>query len=235
MRSAQLDILRFESQIGDDRLRISDERLGSLIKKSVKRSGASPEPTARSFSDWIFSLEHGKYFGSPPSKLSRIAEVRRTIANVLDRNGDAEIGEWELVSYDDGSGNTSIYKSSVLTLSDRPLRMKPDVVWRNRETGIIAIFEYKVASDWVHVPEKGWPNLAAQLWAYAWADEWKDERDVILLGAIFKGESAQLAKVVPRTVKSDSGLNHACATLFRKWGGQIHSSKVAKSCRVLIE
>jgi hypothetical protein len=235
MRTSQLDILRFQSRIGEERLRISEEKLGSLILKITNQVNCFKEPTARSFSDWVFALDHGEHEKSLSIKSSRLNEVRRTIANILDRNADTDIDDWDLISCDNGSSYASIYQSSVLTYGGEPLRMKPDAVWRNRETGIVAIFEYKVASDWVYVPNNGWPNLAVQLWAYAWADEWKDEPNIILLGAIFRGESAQLVKVVPRTVKSDIELNRSCVSLFMRWGGQIHGSRVKPSCRALLK
>lgn len=234
MRSPELDLLKFRSAIGDQILRISDHKLKDLVEKAQFHTRQEGVATATCFANWVFELEHKKYIAMP-RPISQLAEVRRTIADVLSRNGDCEVGEWALISCDDGSRDGRIYYASCLTKNGKALGMKPDAVWKNTVTGTIAIFEYKVASQWVPVEQNGWPNLVAQLWAYAWADDWKDNPNVLLLGAIFRGAEARLSDIIPRTIKEDPKLNRACSRLFELWGGRIEYPQVSKRFRHLFD
>ncbi len=45
---------------------------------------------------------------------------------------------------------------------------RPDLVFKHKKTGEVLIVEIKVTD--AEIPDGGWPNLRAQLWAYSLAD-----------------------------------------------------------------
>lgn len=228
MDHAALHMLKFKSSIGEQKLCISDDRLDRLIGASRSRQPLSA-PTARSLADWVYRLEHSARETVPHRSKRFLQAARRAISNVLDRNADKEIGEWELLSCDDGSSDATVYEALCLRVHEQPLRMKPDAIFRHTQSGVLAIAEYKIPSPMVRVPAAGWPNLAAQLWAYSLADDWVDNVNVLLIGALFawNGVEAKLSAALPRTTKMDKELFTACATLFLKAGGTINSTHVA--------
>jgi hypothetical protein len=72
---------------------------------------------------------------------------------------------------------------SALTVAGEPLWAAPDFVFQEKTSGRIVIVQVKV-SDAV-IPSDGWPNLRAQLWAYAHVDEWLCAREMLLVGEVW--------------------------------------------------
>ena len=228
MLNGSLQMLRFKNNIGDHRLGIPDDSLNRMLYQ-IDKKPPQPEATATSFSRWIFDLDRGIQGWKGGHRNTPLGEARRTISNVLARMTDSAVGDWNLEYFDDGSRATEVLESSVLQLEGKPLRMKPDVVYKNSVTDVIAIFEYKIPSTHVHVAPTGWPNLVGQLWTYAWADRWADRAEILLVAAIFdwsRSEPILHKEVIPRTVKTDQALNEQCALLFRRWGGTINTSRI---------
>lgn len=228
MMHAALQLQKFESAIGDQRLSIDDKQLARLVHLSrVRHSTAGP--TAKSFSDWVYRLEHPKAAPAAPRSRCFLQAARRQISNVLDRNADKEIGGWELLSCDDGTKSAKVYESACLAVGDRPLRLKPDAVFRHPQTGAKIVFEYKIVSPGVSLPVTGWPNLAVQLWAYSLANPWANDANVMLSSALFNwnGIEAELSETRPRTIKTDREFFLACATLFQTWGGALKPGAIA--------
>lgn len=213
---------KFNSCVGDTRLSIASDHLKRLLDCSCLDSEAPSAPTAHAFASWVYHLEHTRYEGVGRNR-SFLSRARKKVSDILDRLVDGRIDSWELMSCDTGSRDDKVYESSVLHVADRPLRLKPDAVFRDSQTGLIVIFEYKIPSLGVSIPLQGWPNLVAQLWSYAWADEWANNPHVLLVGAMFKcvAKEVVLGDIWPRTIKADPALNQGCVNLFHAWGGNI--------------
>lgn len=225
MLKAQLQVVKFESNIGEQRLGISADRLRIILNRSREATHA----TASDFSSWVFRSDHPSAFASERTGTASLLQVaRRKVSNVLDRLADGTAGEWQLVSCDTGSVTDKVYTSPVLKLNGEPLRLKPDVVYQHAKSGLVAIFEYKIPSLGVSVPNNGWPNLACQLWAYSWASPWLNDPNVLLVGVAFDHIAGDLVvrTPIPRSVKTDKSLNSTCVRLFRAWGGEIDLSNV---------
>jgi hypothetical protein len=226
MLAPELQIAKFERSIGEQRLSITEERVAALLRKA--RFAQQETMPARSFSDWVYGLEHSRPAVAISDRVSFLSQARRRISNVLDRIADGVINDWSLESCDDGTKQTPVYDSSVLLRNGHALKLKPDAVFKNNALGIWVIFEYKIPTPGVLTPPAGWPNLAAQLWSYSWAGPWADAKNVLLVGALFdwNGVEATLGSIWPRTTKGDPLLCNSCGKLFRAWGGDIKSSAV---------
>lgn len=232
MHRATLLAQKFDSNVGAQRLAISSERMTRLL---LHRPSSNSTATASDFSSWVYRAEHRHAFRNlgPPSLLQL---ARQRISNVLDRLADGEAGDFDLVSCDSGLSTDVIYTSSALRLRGQPLRLRPDVVYRHRRAGVIVIFEYKIPGSDVIVPKEGWPNLASQLWTYAWADPWIENPHVLIVGVAFDYLLGDFKiRAVPRTLKTDPELNRVCRELFLAWGGDIESNCVKdRSLRKLL-
>ena len=141
------------------------------------------------FSGWVFSLYRPK-----PDKvsLSNGKKVERAVARLAPPPSSKE---WELIYEDPLSDERQVKTISRLTVRGQPLRGVPDVVFREKATGRILIVERKASNK--EIPTDGWPNLRAQLWAYAQIDDWVSAPEVLLVGEIW-GFTED--KVYPRAV-----------------------------------
>ena len=146
---------------------------------------------------------------------------------IFDRNAEGQAGDMTAIYCDDGGDGIQPLLASALTVGGRPLAMKPDLVLQHA-SGMKVIVERKVAGTGVAIPEHGWSNLAAQLWAYSLADPWVDQEDVYLAGLVYQwnGTDPVWTGVVPRTQRTDDLLNAACRRLFEKWGGRIDPARI---------
>lgn len=222
----------FQRGIGSQRLAIRG--LDQLLVRARTSHPQSQEATAHSFASWVWGLNHRPFAYGAFKTRSALQRARERLSNVIDRNAAGQVGEFNLVSCDAGNAIDKIYTSSVLTLSGKPLRMKPDAVWRHSRTNLLVIAEMKLPAEGALIPDCGWPNLATQLWAYSWIDEWKDVEHMVLVGALYERglrEEVDILDLCPRTIKADPDLNAACARLFRAWGGDIHPN-VVKSTKL---
>ena len=148
------------------------------------------------FSDWVYSLYQKKV---SPSKLARHAamevdiEIYKRRCKKIDefekqklhdyRSSLAEsFAGWKLKYKHFGEENSRALKISNLQSSRLDFYGKPDLVFKNKK-GEVLIVEIKMTQ--AHVPKDGWPNVSAQLWAYAHADVFKDATKIILAAEIY--------------------------------------------------
>ncbi|MCC5794013.1 MAG: hypothetical protein JJT85_04665 [Chromatiales bacterium] len=137
----------------------------------------------------------------------------------------ANHASWELIHEDPLDGEAPAKRISTLRLDGQPLYGCPDLVFRQKKTGRIAIIERKISK--AKIPSDGWPNLQAQLWAYSHIDEWAALPDIILIGEIW-GISFpdHNAPVVPRLrcvikySRRDEWFEWENLQLFLAYGGE---------------
>lgn len=207
----------------EQHLGISARQLDRLLDRSRQRLNYVKGGREKSFSDWVYRLEHSVPPTSTPNKAGFLTQARRNVSNVLDRLVDGEVAEWNLVSCDDGTAGSPIYESKILYFDGKPIKIRPDAVFKKKTEDLWVIFEYKIPTPGIVVPSEGWPSLAAQLWSYCWAGPWARSPNVLLVGVIFdwNGVEATLGKIWPRTMKTDRDLSNSCKRLFQAWGGDI--------------
>jgi hypothetical protein len=131
-----------------------------------------------------------------------------------------EFGGWKL-EHDGIRGQfDGAFDISTLRIGGEGLLGVPDLVFRERRTNRIAIVELKVSP--AELPSDGWPNLRAQLWAYARIDRWMNAPEIILAGEVWSPVSSGLVRrATYRWVNGDTALEEECAALFLKYGGTI--------------
>lgn len=183
-----------------------------LIREAKHRPPPVPRNAVSDFSGWVFSLYRPR---PTPESLEDGQRVERAVARLVLPPSNKQ---WELIFEDPLIENKPIKSISSLTVHGKPLHAVPDVVFREKATGRILIVERKASNK--EIPSDGWPNLRAQLWAYAKIDEWIDAPDILLVGEIW---GFQADKVFPRAVirwsRNDPDFDRTNSELFQLYGG----------------
>lgn len=183
----------------------------------VRRAKAYP-PTTRGqsvtdFTKWLYAL----YRRAPTAyELNHGKEVEKQVSFRVGRILSSD--KWELVFQDPLDGKAVPKKISALTLNGVPLQGVPDVVFRERDTGRILIVERKASNS--VVPDDGWPNLKAQLWAYGQADEWRSAPQILLIGEVWADNiyGLHISKIL-RWNLSDEKFQQENGDLFQIYAG----------------
>jgi hypothetical protein len=141
---------------------------------------------------------------------------------------------WKLVYSDPHDGSESrAFLATRLTVDGKPIRCKPDVVFRDTGTGLIVIVERKVTGwDESALPKRAWPNVRAQLWCYGWIDEWIDAPDVLMVCQFYQtarfatksGKTLGLClidQVRPGWRRTDRAFHDECSRYFSDYGGKL--------------
>lgn len=147
------------------------------------------------FTGWLFRLQHQ----SNASSQSAGKEGERDVKNAKFEYPKPRYArdEWEPLFIDDLSGKQPGEKISSLTFNGTPMLGKPDYVFLSRQKRIAIVVEIKTSN--ANLEADGWPNLRAQLWAYAQLDIIREAADkVILIGEIW-GKTAKGGVTLVRT------------------------------------
>lgn len=169
----------------------------SLAKSAMTREFTGRNPNdVTSFTGWIFDLE---YRSSISSKQAG-KDGERLVQNHKRKYPKALLpgAAWEPLFVDDLTGQQSGLKISLLTVNEAPLYGKPDYVFFNADEKAAIIVEVKTSHQiQCSAPADGWPNLRAQLWAYAHLDLVVERAEkIILIGEIWAPLSAnQVARI----------------------------------------
>lgn len=170
----------------------NNDSQGHLYRHShedlIKRAKANPKRyvgnSVTHFSGWIFSLYHRR------NELSlidgRLGEIERETLiseRIKKRLDTPEWNNWELKYRDTHDDNSEVFIISNLLINNKPLRGKPDLIFRNKFSGEILIVDIKITNH--PIPTNGWPNLRAQLWAYSQIDKYRLEKNISLIGEIW--------------------------------------------------
>jgi hypothetical protein len=188
-----------------------------LVEQARLRPPAETRNTVSSFSDWVFSLYH------PGCSLSRAegqgVEFAIERSRRLEKHPPVDKDKYVLVFADPLDRSASPYKISSLSLKGSPLFGIPDVVFREKRSGRIVIFERKVTRA---VPNE-WPNLKVQLWCYGKIDDWRGAPDVTLAGSIYEPDRYDFSHstCVGPWSASDTAFESECRELFELFGGKV--------------
>ena len=214
------------------------------------RPPSSPRRWVSHFSEWVFNNSgnhRNRRFALNQFRIKRAkhegqfshrdVEVFREWCDGRFRDVNVP-STWEILFADDHFSRERTFTSRTLTVGGRPLCGRPDVILRDSQTGRVLIIERKFTDVPVErIPADGWPNLRAQLWCYAWMDEWLDAPDVLLVGQIwsfqrreivsrngsrFAKRAQRLYSEIPRFRRSDAQFHDPWRRAFEIYGGRVN-------------
>lgn len=168
-----------------------------LVKRAKANSKRYIGNNVTDFSDWVFSLYiRRNEFSQIEGKLGEIEREALISERIKKRLNIPEWNDWELKYRDTLDGKSKVFIISNLLINSKPLRGKPDLIFRNKTSGEILIIDIKISN--YPIPNNGWPNLKAQLWAYSHIDEYRLATNITLIGEIW-GRNGKIS--YRRTVK----------------------------------
>lgn len=134
------------------------------------------------FTGWLFRLDH------PSNKNSmidgKIGERYVRYVRRLRRTPQIYDSNWALLFADDFTDTQESLICTLLLVNGAPIYGKPDYVYFNESTKTALIVEVKTSS--AYLPADSWPNLRAQLWAYAHLDLIVNKaQHIILIGEVW--------------------------------------------------
>lgn len=215
-----------------------------FLKRARAMAPQDPEPTASAFASWVYGL-----YGVPGTNdedsqrgiegeqfLSRFGEDTRfdsrqgwigVTPSSLAGRGDG----WRLVHQ--GLHLTEVpltcFEVDKLRVNGTPMRLSPDLVYRNQRSGQVRIIEIKVSR--LPVPTNLWPNVWAQLWCYSHIPLALSAPEVVVAGEVWGDWMSRISKdrylvrfmglrsVVRRDPRAPS-YDRFFRELFKIYGGQ---------------
>ena len=181
--------------------------------------------TVTEFTSKVFELYNS-------SSLSAQAEGKKqelTMDNVRRGLPIADVPNYKLLYKDEGK-ESKIYSISKLHVNARPLRGKPDLIFSNTQKNEVLIVERKFTR--AGIPQNGWPNLRAQLWAYAQIDDLKGYNKIHLRAEVWDSTSLGNRQNAQHYKKPNSpvvlsfyfsDLDPIWLPIFERMGGQINN------------
>lgn len=196
--------------------------------EASRSSASAPRThTVSSFADWVLRL-----YNPAPNPLALAAGIigERAVVDCREEinKNKHEIPRWEHRGWrliHDGIRGVfdKGFPIPSLTVNGILLRGVPDLVFRERKTNRILIVELKVSS--ADLPSDGWPNLRAQLWAYARIERWATAPEILLAGEVWSHHSSVPLRRKTYFWRSDDPLlNEECTELFVAYGGTVEDS-----------
>jgi hypothetical protein len=160
-----------------------------FLRKAEALKPYKPTATASGFAQWVYSL-YGTGLGDDADRQTgkdvekevwerRQAKLRKAAASINLNSG------WELVHnglHLDQSEPTW-FSLPELRVRREALRLSPDLLFANRDTGAVIIVEIK--NTRMVVPPNLWPNVWAQLWCYSQLEIARKASTVSVIGEVW--------------------------------------------------
>ena len=186
-----------------------------LAAAAIRRKPKIIRNRVTDFSGWILSLHYSR--SSNASLLEGERAERKIIEFIKEKRPPPEYGEWKKIYQHAGvKDKPPPYKISALEVNGKPFWGAPDFVFKNKAIAEVLIVEIKASV--AEIPSDGWPNLRAQLWAYAQIDEWAKAPRVILIGEVW-GPHSLSKRYVHRWEYGNPNFGKQNAELFDLFGG----------------
>ncbi len=167
------------------------ETHNALIERAKTNRPVRVGDTVTDFTDWIYSLyipkknERSLQLGRRCEKDVQVEKMNLESNKSLEKDliSIPADSEWKLVYNGMSTSDSAALRISALMVNQQPIFGKPDLVFQEYSSGRILIVEIKISE--APIPDGGWPNLRAQLWAYSKIDMWSKARDILLVGEIW--------------------------------------------------
>lgn len=179
-----------------------------LLRLACNKPPKFQEPTVSAFADWIYSL-----YTIAPTKMDlergRQAEAAIQLRRFerfsrIDSMSNVPVSEWTLVHNGMSPLPTSKellmphghshFEIPSLRVGSQPLRASPDLLYHHRETHDAVLVEIKFSNK--VIPSNLWPNVWAQLWAYAQIPQLQDSPTIRAAGEVW-GEVIDIREYPP--------------------------------------
>lgn len=150
------------------------------------------EPTASKFAQWLYSLYADAYGSAQDREEGKEVEAailtaRRKAYSCVDANVlSTSFPDWRLVHngmHISQTASPEYFTISELAVAGEALRVLPDLMYRNRQTGDIMIVEIK--NSRLAIPSNLWPNIWGQLWCYAQIEQVRKAPRVTVIGEVW--------------------------------------------------
>ncbi len=151
---------------------------GALLKRASSQRPLEPPGSVTAFTRWVHELYTQE---SLPQSIALGRAVDRELATALLTPNAS--GRWKLIYNGMGDKRENFYAIPSLEVSGRPLKAAPDLVFKESHTGRILIIEVKTTE--LAIPAGGWPDVRAQLWAYAQIPDFKRAPEILLRAAFY--------------------------------------------------
>lgn len=193
----------------------------SIISRAVNSKQEMSQATVTSFTKLVYSLYIAKV---DRRRLEDGKRAERKMPDYWEAKGRAAESHtnWSLL-YKDGDNKESL-RISRLAIGNQILWGRPDLVFINEKSNELMIVERKCAGDRIDIPDDGWPNLRAQLWAYSHIDSFRKYSKIHLVGEIWKKEQlvGDFPIGIPKTIRFDiNNFELVWPKVFQHLGGRI--------------
>lgn len=163
-----------------------------FIENAERRRPRDPEPTASGFSQWLYSLYSNSYGKDEDRARGELAEQeifaeRSKAYSATDYQTLRErFPGWRLKHNGMNTGKDErprYFEIKELSVGGRALRVLPDLIFENTNTGARIIVEVK--HSYMTIPTNLWPNIWGQLWCYSQMTDIKSSPFVTVVGEVW--------------------------------------------------
>ncbi len=176
----------------------------NFVHRARQMRPTHAQPTASGFSQRVYSLYSNAWGDEDDRDLGKLAEHdiqrmlatrRREVGRVTNDFLAQSQLPWRLVH--NGMNANNHAAQAHLTVNDlrvggEPLRVSPDLVYRNTEASEVVILEAKHTK--MPVPTNLWPNIWAQLWCYAQIDIARQAETLTVIGEVWGNSPTRQSK-----------------------------------------
>lgn len=163
-----------------------------FLRKARDLRPESPEPTASSFAQWIYSLYADADGNSRDREEGIAAEEhilgarRRAYTSTDGKVIRSEFPDWKLIHNGLHMGQRNApeyYRVSDLTVGGVPVRASPDLIYKNQNLQEVIIVEIKHSR--MEIPNNLWPNIWGQLWCYSQLEQVRNASRITVVGEVW--------------------------------------------------
>lgn len=163
-----------------------------FIENAERRRPREPAPTASGFSQWLYSLYSNAYGKDEDRARGEFAEQeifaeRTKVFSATDyQTMRKRFPGWRLQHNGMNTGKDEpprYFEIKELSVGGRALRVLPDLIFENTNTGARIIVEVK--HSYMTIPTNLWPNIWGQLWCYSQMTDIKISPSVTVVGEVW--------------------------------------------------
>lgn len=163
-----------------------------FIENAELRRPKNPEPTASGFSQWLYSLYSHAYGTDEDKARGKFAEQKilvernKAFSSTDHQTIRKRFPGWKLKHNGMNTGKDErprYFEIKELSVAGQALRVLPDLIFENTNTGARIIVEFK--HSYLTIPTNLWPNIWGQLWCYSQMADIKSSTSVTVIGEIW--------------------------------------------------